>query len=88
MKDTAQIYLDKKGDRRYEDYTKNRIDAARVVLQMGENGSKFSEAETETVERNQHRAQEQINRRFGDVLEAEGWEEPQKQNDQPQNLTI
>ena len=88
MKDTARIYLDKKGDRRYEDYTQNRIDAARVVLQMGENGSRFSEAETETVERNQHRAQEKINRRFGDVLEAENWKEPQKQNDQPQNLTI
>ena len=34
------------------------------------------------------RPQEEINRRFGDVLEAEGWKEPQKQNDQPQNLTI
>ena len=87
MKDTARIYLDKKGDRRYEDYTKNRIDAARVVLQMGENGSRFSEAETETVERNQHRAQEEINRRFGDVLEAEGWKEPKKENQQPR-LTI
>ena len=88
MKDTAQIYLDKKGDRRYEDYTKNRIDAARVVREMGEKGSKFSESEMNTMERNQHRAQEHINRRFGDVLEAEGWKEPQKQNDQPQNLTI
>ena len=83
MKDSAQVYLDKKGDRQYEDYTQNRIDAARVVREMGEKGSKFSESEMNTMERNQHRAQEEINRRFGDVLEAEGWKEPQKQNDNP-----
>jgi hypothetical protein len=87
MKDTAQIYLDKKGDRQYEDYTQNRIEVARVVREMGEKGSKFSESEMNTMERNQHRAQEEINRRFGDVLEAEGWKEPKKENQQPR-LTI
>lgn len=84
MKNSAQTYLDKKGNGRYETYTQNRIDAALVVQQMGENGSRFSEAETETVERNQHRAQEEINRRFGDVLEAEGYEEPKRQSLQPE----
>ena len=30
------------------------------------------------MDRNQHQAQEAINRRFGDVLEAENYEEPKK----------
>ena len=78
MKDSAQVYLDKKGNRQYEDYTQNRIDVARVVREMGEKGSKFSESELNTMERNQHRAQEKINRRFGDVLASENWRAPQK----------
>ena len=45
----------------------------------------FSEEEIQTVDRNQHRAQEAINRRFGDVLEAENYEEPKKEEQQLRN---
>lgn len=79
IKASAETYLKGKNlNRQYEPYTQNRIDAAKVVKTFGENGSRFSEAEIETVGRNQHRAQEEINRRFGDVLEAEGYQEPKK----------
>ena len=85
IKTAAETYLNGKDPNQpYEAYTQNRIDAAQVVKTFGENGSRFSEAETETVERNQHRAQEEINRRFGDVLEAEGWTEPKQPEPQPQ----
>jgi hypothetical protein len=86
MKRTAETYLNGKDlNREYEPYTQNRIEAAKVVKSFGENGSTFSEEETQTLERNQHRAQEAINRRFGDVLEAEGYQEPKKEEQQLPN---
>ena len=57
----------------------------KVVKDFGEKGSAFSEEEIQTVDRNQHRAQEAINRRFGDVLEAENYEEPKKEEPQLPN---
>ncbi len=56
----------------YEDYTKDRIAAARILLELGTQGAKIREDEIETAARNQHRAQEEINRRFGDLLEQQG----------------
>ena len=86
MKRTAQTYLNGKDlNREYEPYTQNRIEAAKVVKTFGEKGSAFSEEEIQTVDRNQHRAQEAINRRFGDVLEAEGYQEPKKEEQQLRN---
>ena len=86
MKRTAETYLNGKDpNREYAPYTQNRIDAAKVVKDFGEKGSAFSEEEIQTVDRNQHRAQEAINRRFGDVLEAENYEEPKKEEQQLPN---
>ena len=86
MKRTAETYLNgKDSNREYAPYTQNRIDAVKVVKDCGEKGAAFSEEEIQTVDRNQHRAQEAINRRFGDVLEAENYEEPKKEEPQLPN---
>lgn len=90
MRDAAKDYLVGKGilprenedrPRRrvedYEDYTKDRIEAAKILLELGTQGAKIREAEIETAARNQHRAQEEINRRFGDLLEQQGWQPPE-----------
>ena len=90
MRDAAKDYLVGKGilprqneDRPrhrledYEDYTKDRIAAARILLELGTQGAKIREDEIETAARNQHRAQKEINRRFGDLLEQQGWQPPE-----------
>ena len=72
MKSTAQKYLNKKGNREYKPYTQARIEAAHAVLDFAGDG--LSDEEVDLAERNQRRAHEEIARRFGDVLEKEGWE--------------
>lgn len=66
----------------YKEYTRNRIYAAQELLRIGKEGEQLSDEETQTAERNQHRALENVNRLLGGKLEHERYEpDPQPGNE-------
>ena len=84
MRDAAKKYLigkkilpkveggvPERTDDDYEEYTRNRISAARSLLEFGSQGVRIREDESETAMRNQRRAQEEINDLVADVVEHE-----------------
>ena len=70
----------------YEPYTQRRIEAAQTLLEFGRSGERIKENEIEVASRNELRARERLDRRYGDKLEQEGWvalDRPEAQAIQP-----
>ena len=74
MKDSSQAYLTHKGGGLHIGYTAKRIEAAKLALEMGEQGAKLRTEELDVAEHNEKLALEEVNRRVGDKLESSGWE--------------
>lgn len=99
MRASAEVYLRGKGilPKRegenprhtlddYEPYTQRRIEAAQTLLEFGRSGERLKENEIEVASRNELRARERLDRRYGDKLEQEGWvalDRPEAQAIQP-----
>ena len=99
MRASAEVYLRGKGilPKRegenprhtlddYEPYTRQRIEAAQTLLEFGRAGERIKENEIEVASRNELRARERLDRRYGDKLEQEGWvalDRPEAQAIQP-----
>lgn len=74
VKDSSQAYLTHKGGGLHIGYTAKRIEAAKLALEMGEQGAKLRTEELDIAEHNEKLALEEVNRRVGDKLESSGWE--------------
>lgn len=104
VKDTAQAYLTHKGGGLHIGYAAKRIEAAKMALEMGDQGAKLRTDELDAAERSEKAALEEVNRRVGNKLESSGWETGKEspfgkndfdaikkdaaKNDQPQIRTI